>query len=233
MIRRNERLFQQPPCPWLFLGQTLEPLVMGNPFPIADAIREEAIESVKEALPYWESSPGDFGMALGEQLLGRAFQSILTPLNKGLKEGFTRDTKVQLARGVAPYFAGHYANKWRASRAARRNVRTGRRKAPVSRRKGPRTTKTGIVRESARKYWRANKNRFDISQANRIRIKKRLSPKVDSQWIEYHPEHRAFVGEVIEKHHIKYGPITESLPKTLHRGPGYNKKNHPTLAEVE
>ena len=41
-------------------------------------------------------------------------------------------------------------------------------------------------------------------------------PVVDETWVEFHPEHKAYMGEPLEHHHVGQGALAVPLPEKLH-----------------
>ena len=62
-------------------------------------------------------------------------------------------------------------------------------------------------------------------------IKVKKATIVDSKWIEHFPEHRKFLGNRLDHHHIDHGPIATGLPKDLHTGKGNSRFWHQKLGE--
>ena len=57
-----------------------------------------------------------------------------------------------------------------------------------------------------------------MSAINVDRIKNNLSPIVDNQWIKFNPNHKTFLGQTLEHHHISNTGIAAYVPQGLHRG---------------
>ncbi len=56
-----------------------------------------------------------------------------------------------------------------------------------------------------------------LSKSNLYRVNELdLSPKVDDTWIQYHPEHKAYKGEVLHHHHIDHGNMATAVPAKAH-----------------
>ena len=55
-----------------------------------------------------------------------------------------------------------------------------------------------------------------ISEENQTLIEGGLAPVVDPKWLEYHPEHEAFIGDFLRHHHIDRGPIAAGIPRRFH-----------------
>ena len=66
-------------------------------------------------------------------------------------------------------------------------------------------------------FWTAYANRWpeQLSEANMKNIGKTL-PVVDETWVEFHPEHKAYMGEPLEHHHVGQGALAVPLPEKLH-----------------
>ena len=50
------------------------------------------------------------------------------------------------------------------------------------------------------------------------KIKNNLSPIVDEQWIKLNPNHKTFLGQTLEHHHINNAGTAAYIPRDLHRG---------------
>ena len=89
-------------------------------------------------------------------------------------------------------------------------------------------TSGGGIRNS-KQFWKdwANKPNNGLSEDNLNRIIVRKSPIIDDEWLRVFPEHRDFVGEIIEHHHVEQGRYAIPLPETLHRGAGNTQWWHP------
>lgn len=68
-----------------------------------------------------------------------------------------------------------------------------------------------VLRERPEWFSQANKGRISSQQGRSI------SPLVDSMWIRYHPEHAAFMGDVLVHHHMAQGRYAVPLPEIVHR----------------
>jgi filamentous hemagglutinin len=55
-----------------------------------------------------------------------------------------------------------------------------------------------------------------FSRENQGLVKKGFAPKVDAQWVKYHPTHRAFMGSRLEHHHWMQGNIAVAIPAPVH-----------------
>ncbi|CAO5682712.1 MAG: hypothetical protein HEEMFOPI_01761 [Holosporales bacterium] len=89
------------------------------------------------------------------------------------------------------------------------------------------TTKLGYPR-NAQGFWEKWMETYPgkLSDENLGAIGKREAPVVDSDWIKHFPEHKKFLGENIEHHHLDHGAIAYPLPEKLHRGAGNYKVWH-------
>ena len=52
---------------------------------------------------------------------------------------------------------------------------------------------------------------------DKVNLNSSRSPIVTEKWCEYHPEHRAFMGETLIHHHVGQGPWAVPLPKSVHK----------------
>jgi HNH/Endo VII superfamily nuclease toxin with a HHH motif len=79
-------------------------------------------------------------------------------------------------------------------------------------------TKNGGVR-NARWFWKryVELQPEVLSPMNRVRIKLRLSPRVDKQWVEAYPDDAQYMGEILEHHHINCGAIAIPIARGDHR----------------
>jgi hypothetical protein len=79
------------------------------------------------------------------------------------------------------------------------------------------TNTAGYARDS-RWFWRQVKDTKPeyFSEGNIAAIKKGLSPRVDPQWIKYHPQHSSFSGSKLIHHHIGGGPYATAVPEPVH-----------------
>ncbi len=57
-----------------------------------------------------------------------------------------------------------------------------------------------------------------LSANNIERIKNGLAPIVDKQWLKFNPNHKTFMGEILEHHHINNTNLAAYVPASLHRG---------------
>ncbi|WP_205669228.1 eCIS core domain-containing protein [Amycolatopsis suaedae] len=78
----------------------------------------------------------------------------------------------------------------------------------------------GFLRDSER-YWadwvkKWGKNGA-LSQANLAAIAGGRSPVVDAQWVQVYPQHKAYLGQVLEHHHVGQGAFAVPLPHDLHK----------------
>jgi len=55
-----------------------------------------------------------------------------------------------------------------------------------------------------------------FSAKNLQNIKNNLAPKVDAQWIKYHPQHQSFMGDILVHHHLGQGPVAVGMPEAVH-----------------
>lgn len=87
---------------------------------------------------------------------------------------------------------------------------------------------TGALRDS-RYFFRELLREFPdlFSPANRHRIKKRRNPRVDEQWLHFHPGHKRFKGGRLHHHHWDNGHLAVALPEALHNDPDFSRKLHP------
>lgn len=93
--------------------------------------------------------------------------------------------------------------------------------APASRIVGN-TTSAGVQRANPAE-WRRLQSTWDdaglgdiLSSANRARIAKGRTPRVDDDWVRHFPGDEALIGERISMHHIGGSPFTVPLPATRH-----------------
>ncbi len=91
------------------------------------------------------------------------------------------------------------------------------------------TTYRGYKRD-AKYFWQEFSKNAKASEAlskiNRKLISKGKSPKVDKQWIKYHPNHEKFLRDTLEHHHINHGSDAVPLPRSLHRAAGNKQILH-------
>ncbi|QOL19461.1 hypothetical protein [Candidatus Bodocaedibacter vickermanii] len=92
-------------------------------------------------------------------------------------------------------------------------------------------TKLGVPRDSVQ-FWKHFREKYDTvfpeiwSETNLGRFRDGISPKVDSEWLKYFPEHGKYLNEILEHHHINHGNIAIPLPDTMHKGKLFNRMNH-------
>ena len=70
------------------------------------------------------------------------------------------------------------------------------------------------------KFWKQYSTKYPevLSKNNLNYIKSGKSPIVDNQWLKYNPNHKSFLGETLEHHHLNNTNIAVGIPKSLHRG---------------
>lgn len=80
------------------------------------------------------------------------------------------------------------------------------------------------ARRNAPEDWKEHMNIWDdsgigspLSDKNRTTIENGHSPVVDTEWAEYYPNHRPYMGHVIDMHHILGGDFVIPVPRGLHR----------------
>jgi len=77
----------------------------------------------------------------------------------------------------------------------------------------------GYLRDP-RFFWKEFEQLYGkvLSPANKKRISDHnfRSPVVDEVWIQFHPEHAAYKGDVLEHHHVGQGSRAVPLPSRLH-----------------
>ncbi len=80
------------------------------------------------------------------------------------------------------------------------------------------TNAAGFLRDSM-KFGREFLEQFPetMSKNNIEMIKNGLSPIADKQWIKFNPNHKSFLGQTLEHHHINNTGIAGYIPKDLHR----------------
>jgi len=85
---------------------------------------------------------------------------------------------------------------------------------------GARTNAAGFPR-NAGWFWEqvleAKPEYFSPENVARIKAPSPRSPKVDSTWIKYNPQHQSFMGETLIHHHIGQGPIATAVPEPIHQ----------------
>jgi len=86
------------------------------------------------------------------------------------------------------------------------------------------TNSAGFLRDST-KFGREFLEQFPetLSKNNIERIKNGLSPIADKQWVKFNPNHKSFIGQVLEHHHINNTGNAGFVPTGLHRL-GLNKE---------
>jgi hypothetical protein len=79
-------------------------------------------------------------------------------------------------------------------------------------------TALGFKRNS-RAFWRAMVREypylFSTKNKNLI-LRKNRAPRVDDQWLWFHPAQKDFVGDVLVHHHIEQGPMAAGIPEKVH-----------------
>ncbi len=67
-------------------------------------------------------------------------------------------------------------------------------------------------------FWRQVRSRKPeyFSTDNLQKISDNLAPKVNPQWVKYHPQHQSFMGDTLIHHHIGQGPIAVGMPEAVH-----------------
>ncbi|RLC79879.1 MAG: hypothetical protein DRJ03_22670 [Chloroflexi bacterium] len=86
---------------------------------------------------------------------------------------------------------------------------------------GETTARDGI--RNSIEFWKEWLKRSPeaLSAANRYRIEELgLSPRIDSTWVKYFPEHANFLREVLIHHHVNQGPFAIPVPASTHIGSG-------------
>jgi hypothetical protein len=88
-------------------------------------------------------------------------------------------------------------------------------------------TSTGYLRNS-KIFWKQYSKKYigDLSENNLKLIEAGKSPIVDKQWIVAYPNHKGFIGDTLEHHHLHHGGKAVPLPVTLHRLEGNKKVFH-------
>lgn len=88
---------------------------------------------------------------------------------------------------------------------------------------------------NAPKFWQSWKERYPdtLSSKNKVYISRQKSPKVDSEWLKHFPEHKKFIGQTLEHHHLDHGVNAIPLPEKLHRGKDITKVWHDHRGGVE
>lgn len=79
------------------------------------------------------------------------------------------------------------------------------------------SSELGYLRD-APSFWRSFQNAYpaQLSPANRALIAGGRSPVVDAVWVQFHPGHAGYVGDVLEHHHVGQGSRAVPLPSRLH-----------------
>jgi hypothetical protein len=80
------------------------------------------------------------------------------------------------------------------------------------------------------KFWKQYSQKYPevLSKNNLKLIEEGKSPLVDKQWIKYNSNHKSFIGETLEHHHLNNTDIAAGVPMSLHRG-----KNNKELMHVD
>jgi RHS repeat-associated protein len=88
-----------------------------------------------------------------------------------------------------------------------------------------RPTASGGVR-NAEEFWRQwqLRNPQTISPANAALISVGEAPSVDKQWLQYFPEHAAYMNGSLFHHHVQQGPFAIPVPAGAH--PGFSREWH-------
>ena len=90
-------------------------------------------------------------------------------------------------------------------------------------------TMKGFAR-NAPEFWRLWLKKFPemLSDANKARINGHpvRSPRVDSQWLRYYPEHEPWYGDTLQHHHINHGRWAIPLPEGFHQQGGWSRFWH-------
>lgn len=86
-------------------------------------------------------------------------------------------------------------------------------------------TARGYKRDS-KLFWKTYQDKWgdDLSKNNQERIANGKSPIVDNKWVESYPNHKDFMGDTLDHHHLNHGGKAIPLPVTIHRLSD-NKKN--------
>ncbi len=81
------------------------------------------------------------------------------------------------------------------------------------------TNAAGFLRDKV-KFGKEYLEKFPetMSVNNIEKIKNNLSPIVDEQWIKFNPNHKTFLGQTLEHHHINNAGTAAYIPRDLHRG---------------
>ena len=85
------------------------------------------------------------------------------------------------------------------------------------------TTKRKGIR-NAPQFWKvwSEKPNPALSEANKERIAKKLSPKVDEVWIKVFKEHAPYERQILVHHHVDHGRYAIPLPREVHANrPGF------------
>jgi hypothetical protein len=99
-------------------------------------------------------------------------------------------------------------------------------------------TKLGAPRDSVQ-FWKEWRSKYDNihpgiwSEGNLKQLKSEKSPIVDDRWVCYFPEHKQYLGQILEHHHLDHGKIAVALPRSLHRSDAHNRVNHHIETLVE
>lgn len=105
---------------------------------------------------------------------------------------------------------------------------SGRQGRPMWRRVGEPANAEGVLRDRFSFF-----QRFDyqmpgaLSDANLGLLRRGYSPVVDEPWVKAFPEHRTFMGETLQHHHLLGTELAIPLPESLHTGAVNTKVWHP------
>jgi hypothetical protein len=81
------------------------------------------------------------------------------------------------------------------------------------------TNAAGFLRDKVKFGREYLENYPETMSVNNIeKIKNNLSPIVDEQWIKFNPNHKTFLGQTLEHHHINNAGTAAYIPRDLHRG---------------
>lgn len=82
---------------------------------------------------------------------------------------------------------------------------------------GTTSSELGYLRDP-QYFWTRFKDRFPaaVSADNLTRIAGNRSPVVDAQWVSVYPQHKGFMGQTLEHHHVGQGAKAVPIPSGLH-----------------
>ena len=93
-------------------------------------------------------------------------------------------------------------------------------------------TERGYLRDESY-FWKEYQRRWaeQLSHRNRELIKEGSVPRVDEQWVRFHPEHTAYLHEELHHHHIGQGAEATPLALSQHRAYSVYHAQRQTVAK--